>query len=224
MRLVVISDTHGEHASLGPLHGDVLIHCGDMAATVDPDERPLEALDAWFGAQDFQLVLAIGGNWDFALQQRLRRGRPAFRNAHCLLDDSVTFGGVRFYGSPWTPALSRWAFYLPDAEMARRWDAIPDDTDVLITHTPPRGVLDQNRRGDHLGCRALAARLPALRCALHVFGHTHASYGVREQGGRWLANASSMGSHDGPLRPPLVFEVTPGPGGVAVAPVAGGGL
>src|SRR5258708_2892356 len=105
MRLVVISDTHGRHADYGTLHGDVLIHCGDMANTRDRDEGPLKALDRWFGAQDFKLVLVVGGNWDFALEQQVRRGRVPFRNALVLQDSGVTFDGVRFYGAPWTPEL-----------------------------------------------------------------------------------------------------------------------
>ncbi len=93
---------------------------------------------------------------------------------------------------------------------------------MLITHTPPRGCLDQNRRGIHLGCRALAARLPQLDHKLHVFGHTHASYGVEQQGDRWLGNASAVNSNGGPIRPPLVFEVTAEAAGVRVTPVEQG--
>ena len=69
-----------------------------------------------------------------------------------MQDDGVTlyFDGpngdfpednVRIYGSPWQPEFYNWAFNLPrnGEEMKARWDAIPDNTDILITHGPAYG-------------------------------------------------------------------------------------
>jgi Icc-related predicted phosphoesterase len=57
---------------------------------------------------------------------------------------------------------------------------IPFDTEILITHTPPRMILDQTKRGKHAGCRFLAARLKELTaCRLHVFGHIHDAHGAQ---------------------------------------------
>jgi Icc-related predicted phosphoesterase len=70
----------------------------------------------------------------------------------------------------------------PAAELYER---IPEDTEILITHTPPYGILDKTRRGSHAGCDRLLARLTKLRdCRLHVFGHIHEGHGaeLREKG------------------------------------------
>ena len=75
MRLVVVSDTHERHEALGVLEGDVLVHCGDSQEAFGDDPRHVAALDAWFGRQRFDTILAVGGNHDFALEA-LARGNP----------------------------------------------------------------------------------------------------------------------------------------------------
>ena len=51
------------------------------------------------------------------------------------------------------------------------YDRIPEDTEILLTHTPPYGKLDVTSKDKHAGCHALARRLGSLaRCKLHVFG------------------------------------------------------
>ena len=53
------------------------------------------------------------------------------------------------------------------------WDhRIPIDTDVLITHTPPRYHLDIN-----LGCLSLLKEIWRVKPRLHVFGHIHSGHG-----------------------------------------------
>jgi hypothetical protein len=57
---------------------------------------------------------------------------------------------------------------------------IPEDTEILLTHTPPYKILDQTWRGKEAGCQCLAARLRALKsCRLHAFGHIHDAHGAR---------------------------------------------
>lgn len=72
--------------------------------------------------------------------------------------------------------------YPPSSDI---YSAIPDDIDILITHTPAYQALDKTRRGKHAGCPVLARRIEELdRCRLHVFGHIHESHGaeVRSRG------------------------------------------
>lgn len=64
----------------------------------------------------------------------------------------------KVYGSPWTPAFYSWGFMYTDKEQDMIVDRIPDDTDILITHGPPRHVLDKNIRGILCGCPALLRR------------------------------------------------------------------
>lgn len=196
MKIVIISDTHGQHEHLGRLEGDVLIHCGDMCADFGDDCRELEGVDAWFGRQDFELILCIGGNHDFNLDRRNGVARQfQFANAVCLEDDSYEYRGARFYGAPWVLDLPGWAFNLELEERGEKWSLIPEGLDFLITHVPPKYILDQSRRRDiHFGCSALADVVRDVRPRVHCFGHNHASYGRRQIDDTTYINASSVTS------------------------------
>jgi Icc-related predicted phosphoesterase len=195
VRIVIVSDTHSQHEQLGRLRGDVLIHSGDSANGFARSTDDVQRLDDWFGQQDFSLILCTGGNHDFELEERSRAGTtPVLRHAEFLVDRSVHFRGLHFYGAPWTPELDGWAFYLPPREMRERWARIPEDVDVLITHTPPQWILDRNRRGRCCGCPDLAERLLGLRPRILGFGHVHASAGTLERDGTTYVNASMVNS------------------------------
>ncbi len=108
LRIVIISDTHGQHEELAPLAGDVLIHCGDFCDGFNNDGSHIAKIDDWFARQRFELILCIGGNHDFVAQKRRATGLPIFKNAIYLQDETYAFGGLRFYGTPWIPDLKRW--------------------------------------------------------------------------------------------------------------------
>jgi Icc-related predicted phosphoesterase len=189
MRLIIISDTHGHHEELGIFEGDVLIHCGDAFNGFGKHPRDLARLDDWFGRQRCATILCIGGNHDFDLEDASQAGGPVFEHARYLEDEAYEVDGVRFYGSPWTPELRDWAFYL-DPGRPSPWAAIPADTDVLITHTPPAGILDRNSGGRRCGCPDLARRAAEIAPAVHCFGHVHASAGTEVRDGTTYINAS----------------------------------
>lgn len=202
MKVVIISDTHELHEELGVLRGDVLIHCGDSAYGMSPSDAQVDKLDEWFSRQQFDLILVIGGNHDFEIQRRVGLDKPMFRNATYLEDKGIQFRGVNFYGAPWVPELSGWAFYLPAEKMRKRWDMIPPDTDVLITHTPPINILDRNSRGKACGCSDLRKRLTDLKPRLHCFGHVHASAGTQQLNQTTYINASMVNSQYELVRTP----------------------
>ena len=209
MKLVIISDTHGHHEALGTLSGDVLIHCGDMESLFNKDVCAIANMDNWFGRQQFDHVLCTGGNHDLAIEQQIRLGNhQPFRNATFLNDAGLTLDGVKFYGAPWVPDLAHHAFYADDAALKVAWSKIPNDVDVLLTHTPPAGMLDVSSRGLTLGCPHLRKRLGALRPTVHCFGHVHASAGQRKHRGVTYINATSVDSSFEIAHPPYVIEVS----------------
>lgn len=80
-------------------------------------------------------------------------------------------------------------------------DQIPEGIDILVTHTPPLGVLDVASSGDvHLGCPHLRRELDRIRPQLHAFGHVHASSGVLTEGGIHFVNAAVVGGLAGEVR------------------------
>lgn len=207
MKVVVISDTHELHEELGVLEGDVLIHCGDSAYGFSHSEHQVDWLDDWFGRQRFERILVIGGNHDFEIQKRVNAKGRLFRNADYLEDKALEYQGVNFYGAPWLPELAGWAFYLPPDELRKRWDLIPDDTDILITHTPPLNILDRNSRGKACGCPDLRKRVVDLNPRVHCFGHVHASGGTIELHDTKYINASLVNSQYEIVRRPHEFEI-----------------
>ena len=207
MKLVIISDSHGRHEELGTLRGDVLVHCGDSGNGFTRHADDVDRLDAWFGQQRFNRILCIGGNHDFEMQARAGRGGQVFRNAEYLQDQAYEYRGVRFYGSPWTPELVDWAYYLNDDELRERWELIPDEVEVLITHTPPFGILDRNSSGRNCGCRELQLRLLDLHPRVHCFGHIHASAGTTSLNGTTYVNASMVNRRYEIARAPVELDI-----------------
>lgn len=207
MKLVVVSDTHEKQQELGALGGDVLIHCGDSAYGFGSTDAAVDLLDDWFARQAFGLILCIGGNHDFGLQARVGVQDPVFRNAVYLQDNSVRYKGLTFYGTPWVPELEDWAFYLPPTDMRDRWELIPETTDVLITHSPPHGILDRNSRGKSCGCPSLLKRVLDVGPRIHCFGHVHASAGTLKLRGTTFVNASVVDSRYQIARRPYEFHL-----------------
>jgi Icc-related predicted phosphoesterase len=208
MKIVIISDTHGGHEALGNLRGDVLIHCGDIEHLFKPDDQAIEKMDDWFGRQQFDHILCTGGNHDLTLEGLVRSGKQPFRNATFLHDAEMVIDGIKFYGAPWVPQLENHAFFADERALDEAWSRIPEDVDVLITHTPPAGVLDMSSRGAMLGCARLARRLKAVKPVLHCFGHVHASAGSRVRGATTYVNASSVNSSFEIAVAPFEFDLS----------------
>lgn len=207
LRLVLISDTHGKHDELGKLSGDVLIHCGDFCRGFLNKGAEIPSLDRWFAKQDFQCILCIGGNHDFAAQEAFANRGEVFANAVYLQDQEFNFQGTTFYGSPWLPDLTGWAYYLPDADRMRKWELIPRHVDIMITHTPPFGILDKPRSGRNVGCRYLRAVVDRIAPKVHCFGHVHASAGQLATSGTSFINASVVNSDYEVRHRPTVLEI-----------------
>ena len=139
MKLVCTSDTHGFHHRLKLPPGDVLIHAGDFCSR--GDEWEAKNFAVWLHDQNYKHKIVISGNHDRIMEKDPQFGELLFGGvAHYLLDSSVVIDGIKFYGSPWQPAFNNWAFNIPrdSDEIAAKWNLIPDDTDVLITHGPPK--------------------------------------------------------------------------------------
>ncbi|KAK2765536.1 hypothetical protein FQN54_008390 [Arachnomyces sp. PD_36] len=116
---------------------------------------------------------------------------------------------LKVFGSPYSPETpGRWAFtYSRDGNIARDlWDAVPLDTDIVVTHTPPFRHCDEVPSGDVLGCEALRRTLWRVRPRLAVCGHVHQSRGCERI--RWnlsCADATygeSGNIHKAPPPPP----------------------
>lgn len=214
MKLVFISDTHCQLNKVIVPEGDILIHSGDLTYQGTLREVSTELKILRDKTPNFKHRLLICGNHDRLGEKNesLMRQLCAENNITYLQNESVVIDGIKFYGAPQQPEFFNWAFNVPrGASIKRYWDAIPDDTNVLITHGPPFGILDMitpvNLKG-HLGCEELykrVIRLPNLK--FHAFGHIHGNYGVRTIFNTTFINASICKENYAPLNSPITIEL-----------------
>lgn len=209
MKLVFISDTHGKHDELDIPQGDVLVHCGDMTGRDSVAE--VSRFSHWFRSQPHRHKVIIAGNHDWLFQREPSLAKSLLTSGddqcHYLQDSEVTIEGVKFYGSPWQPEFYNWAFNLPRGTLHEKWDLIPEDTDVLITHGPPHGILDQNIQGIHCGCEELLEAVNRINPKVCAFGHIHEAFGVDTHSGVQFVNASNLDFRYRVVNPPVVIEV-----------------
>jgi Icc-related predicted phosphoesterase len=199
--------------------GDVLVHAGD--ATLGGTAEEVGAFAEWFRALPHPDKLFVAGNHDRLFEDRPQEARPLVGEGIVYLQDTgTTIGGTRFWGSPWQPWFLNYAFNLRRGEALRsKWGLIPEGTDVLVTHGPPRGLRDRVEgplaqllgrmlgQGPHAGCDDLRERLTHVRPRLHVFGHIHEGYGRETIDGTTFVNASVVDARYRVVNAPLVVEL-----------------
>jgi Icc-related predicted phosphoesterase len=205
-RIVCISDTHTHHWNLNIPDGDILVHAGDSTRIGKPEE--IQDFNRWLGTLPHPHKVIISGNHDFSFQTDGPAARSWITNAHYLQDSGVELCGLKFWGSPWQPRFFDWAFNLERGSALKYfWDQIPQDTDVLITHSPPFGILDQTARGEPVGCEELRKAVIRIGPKLHVFGHIHEDYGQRKVADTLCVNAATCTLKYKPTNSPIVVDL-----------------
>ena len=135
-----------------------------------------------------------------------------------MCDSGINFYGLKIWGSPWTRHFTGMnphcmAFTVDEEQLREKWALIPEDTDILITHSPPHSILDKCRHG-HVGSVSLFGQLKyRIRPKLHVFGHIHEGYGQIEVFPGYNnqmvkhINASHVNDVYDPVNPPITLEI-----------------
>ncbi len=224
MRIVCISDTHSLHK--GMLYdlpqGDILIHSGDCT-NIGQQNDVRDFIDWFQKIEGFVYKIFIAGNHDFAFETE-PRWLNLYMDPLILSEHNVTYledsgfeiissefsRPIKIYGSPWQPEFFDWAFNLPRMGdvLKSKWDDIPNDTNILITHGPPHGIRDFTPTNLQVGCELLRNRVFEIKPSLHVFGHIHGAYGTVEMNDTVFANASTCNERYQPINKPLVFDLT----------------
>lgn len=124
-----------------------------------------------------------------------------------LEDSATTWNGIKIWGSPYTPEFNDWGFPIRQSEAPARWASVPDDADVLVMHSPPRGVCDLTSTGAHVGCPELRKVVERIKPALIVFGHIHEAFGVGSIGDTLCANVAVLGPQLKPQNPPTYIDL-----------------
>lgn len=205
-----VSDLHGYLPSLRKSGGDVLIIAGDITAHNSLDEY-YRVFD-WIYDQNYKKKILVAGNHDIKLEEEEYKGPQGEMEGvfdylcdsgvefelEENLSDECTINGKKYssriksrlkiWGSPWTKAFEGMnprckAFCLDsEEELAKKYELIPEDTDILVTHMPAHGIMDEiYEEGKHVGSVALELRIKKVMPRLHVFGHIHESHGLLER-------------------------------------------
>jgi predicted phosphodiesterase len=135
MKIVCLSDTHNCNEEIAVPEGDILIHAGD--ATINGTEQEIENFLFWYSALPHPYKIFVAGNhdWLFETDNQVARLLTARYGIIYLQDSSAEIEGLQIYGSPWQPRFFNWAFNLNRGEeLAEKWDLIPRETQILITH------------------------------------------------------------------------------------------
>ena len=176
----LISDTHGHHETLTVPHADAVIHLGDEANRRDPAENLPQSMAFfdWFAALPITDKFFVPGNHSAAIESGLLRP-DNYPSINFLIHRSTTWHQWNLFGSPYTPRHGEWSYMRKRSDLDQIWSTISTKTDLLLTHTPPRGVLDLTRSSEgrglvQAGCTALRRHVETrIRPAVHVFGHLH---------------------------------------------------
>ena len=177
MKIDCISDLHGHYPKLEG--GDLLIVAGDLTEMSYKDQY--QHFFKLLKKAAYEKIIIIGGNHDVTMQLDAQV-IPEDPKLTYLFDSGTEFRGLKVWGSPWTArftgqnpywtAFTCWA----DNDLEQKWALIPEDTDILVTHCPPLGVLDKCSYG-RVGSKSLFKKVTNSKIKLHVFGHIHENGG-----------------------------------------------
>lgn len=183
VRIVHMSDTANFLSASNPTpflpKGDILVHSGNF--TLYGAKKEFEQFNVWLGlvAPQFKFRVVVlgcrdvkefGNNWD--VMKRLLSNAT-----HVLCHEFEIIMGIRFYGSPW-----HWGHHKnykvragAPASTSGRFEEIPEEVQVLVTHGAAYGVLDNPTLP---GSRELADGIRRSKPALHLHGHSKGAHGV----------------------------------------------
>jgi len=238
MRITHISDTHNKHNKLnGKLPGgDLLIHSGDISSLGRKHE--VEGFIKWFGKQDYMHKVFIAGNHDMTFdKEKLLRDKLAFfegrteydtecadgkpewliemlgnlpNGVHYLENSSIKLEDINIWGSPYSPSFGyEWGFNIDRGyDSNQLWNTIPDDIDIVITHTPIWSYCDRTANTyENVGCKDLFNRLSEIQPQLHFSGHIHEGYGYRQTlWDGYTFNGCSCNLSYEAINPPITFN------------------
>jgi len=206
VKIVALSDTHGMHREVTVPDGDILICAGDITGR----GTMLEVIDFnnWLSSLSHRTKIVIAGNHD----EYLTKGRD---QSQILLDEAIYLENQQFYtpeglsvwGSPYTLRFMNWYFMEEESKINRYWEMIPKDTDILITHGPCFGILDELPLKGHLGCEKLTERVKMVAPKLHIFGHIHGAYGVTKIEDTIYVNCSICNEGYLPVNKPVEIDI-----------------
>jgi Icc-related predicted phosphoesterase len=213
MRIVAISDTHNQHDMVTLPPGDLLVVAGDISGR--GRIRELTEFGVWLSkaAHNFKFgAVVVPGNHDFLCETQPGLAHDLINpnldpSIVVLQQNEVVIDGLHFWGAADSPFFCNWAFNRMPWELRDIWAKIPLETDILITHCPPFGILDRTPRGEAVVCQSLRNAVFKIKPRVHFFGHIHLGHGSWDQNGIKFRNVAICDESYDPINPVTVVDI-----------------
>lgn len=217
LRIAMISDVHTKWKHLVIPECDILISAGDYSFR---GEKHIHVnFHKWLSQQNAKHIISVCGNHETGIENNFQAAKDLVQKIdqriHFIEEETIEIEGLKIHGSAISPFFNNWAWNRHrGAEIKKHWDLIPEDVDILVTHTPPHGILDIVYHNDgvtpkeRVGCEELAKRIKDLKqLKLHVFGHIHSSSGEIDIDGIRYVNAAICDEDYICVNPVRVFDL-----------------
>lgn len=230
MKICAISDMHGNLQDIDIPEADLLVIAGDLIPL--SIQSYLKQSYKWF-KQKFlpwlqslpvEQVVFIAGNHDKFLENK---SNPDFKDfldlfsdgKYIYLEDKLyTFTNKKgetciIYGTPYSDIFGYWSFMESEQTLTKIFSKIPENVDILLTHTAPYGVSDIILQegfysGQHIGSTALADAVKEKKPKYVIHGHLHSTNHEPETlGDTTVYNVSVKDESYKVVYKPLVFDL-----------------
>jgi Icc-related predicted phosphoesterase len=211
MRIICVSDTYGLHERLVVPPGDVLIHAGNCVL-MEREKAGYIEFNNWLGKLPHPMKILVPGNHDLLLEASVQVRTSLISNARVLVNELVVTAGLRIWGSP-ANDFGPGAFVYPSPQRRQLFEQVPEDLDILITHSPAAFTLDRaSAEAEHCGDYWIQQLVRRVTPRLHVFGHVVNAYGITESSHTISVNACLLGDLGRLEHPPIVIDLVTEPG------------
>lgn len=196
---------------------DMVIHSGDCSNSRHLQTSVIEIMEflEWYHKVPVKYKIFVAGNHDTAIERKsiTKEGISDYGIIY-LENESIEIEGINIWGSPITPTYGEWSFMKARDKTHKTWNQIPDNTDILIVHGPPKNIRDLTYNREHrletCGDKAMLSAISRVKPKLMLFGHIHNYKDIENQGistyynypGTTFSNASMV--EDGKLNEGLI--------------------
>lgn len=179
MRVLAFSDLHLNRVYAARIvaasrEADLVIGAGDFAHARTGLAEAVALLEGIAAP-----MIAVPGNGESV--EELRAAAPD--RWHILHGQGVDIDGLRIFGLgcgvPVTP-FGAWSCDLSEGQAAEMLDGC-EAADILVTHSPPKGIADRTGAGLSVGSTTIHSAIERLQPQIAVFGHVHDCWGEEGQ-------------------------------------------
>ena len=176
MKIQHISDSHCKHSQINiSTDVDLIIHSGDASNSrnVYENEKEIRDFITWYSSLNIPYKIYIAGNHCTSIaNSNITKDNFEQAGIIYLEHESTEVLGLKIFGSPYTPNFGNgWAYNVRRDRLHEYWKVIPYDVDIIVTHGPPKGILDlvyhtvnEKEQLEYCGDLALLKRIKDIKC------------------------------------------------------------